>query len=157
MDFLQSGHLAGKILCPNAKCKAKLGNYYWAGAKCRCWEWVTPVSLINLLDVETALKRWFWDNRDSAFIGRRWTRYYEPSARTGDLYVTRLYTRIITLFSVTAHEGTEDSLRCGITWHTLRAERMGYQHNGLSSHLEISPPVITGEFFVLITMLINRC
>lgn len=42
--FLQSGQLAGKIMCPNKKCGAKLGNYDWAGVCCSCKEWVTPVS-----------------------------------------------------------------------------------------------------------------
>jgi dual specificity phosphatase 12 len=41
--FLESGELAGKIICPNKKCNAKLGNYDWAGVKCSCKEWVTPV------------------------------------------------------------------------------------------------------------------
>jgi len=40
--FLEDGQLAGKILCPNAKCGAKLGNYDWAGVHCSCGEWVTP-------------------------------------------------------------------------------------------------------------------
>jgi dual specificity phosphatase 12 len=35
--------MAGKILCPNERCKAKLGNYDWAGIACGCKEWVTPV------------------------------------------------------------------------------------------------------------------
>jgi dual specificity phosphatase 12 len=43
--FLESGQLAGKIICP--KCSAKLGNYDWAGVCCSCnSEWVTPVRLI---------------------------------------------------------------------------------------------------------------
>ncbi|KAM6503338.1 hypothetical protein JOM56_000281 [Amanita muscaria] len=29
--FLGAGEVAGKILCPNKKCGAKLGNYDWAG------------------------------------------------------------------------------------------------------------------------------
>jgi len=41
--FLQEGKLAGKILCPNERCKAKLGNYDWAGVACGCKEWVIPV------------------------------------------------------------------------------------------------------------------
>ncbi|KII87806.1 hypothetical protein PLICRDRAFT_176572 [Plicaturopsis crispa FD-325 SS-3] len=40
--FLASGQLAGKIVCPNQKCGAKLGNYDWAGVCCSCKEWVTP-------------------------------------------------------------------------------------------------------------------
>lgn len=43
--FLESGQLAGKIICP--KCSAKLGNYDWAGVCCSCnREWVTPVRCI---------------------------------------------------------------------------------------------------------------
>ena len=42
--FLKDGLLSGKIICPNPRCKAKLGNYDWAGAHCGCKEWVTPVS-----------------------------------------------------------------------------------------------------------------
>jgi len=41
--FLEEGRLAGKILCPNKKCVAKLGNYDWAGQCCSCKEWVVPV------------------------------------------------------------------------------------------------------------------
>ena len=42
--FLEQGHMAGKIICPNKKCGAKLGNYDWAGVCCSCKEWVVPVS-----------------------------------------------------------------------------------------------------------------
>lgn len=41
--------MAGKILCPNKKCGAKLGNYDWAGVQCSCKEWVVPVSVIAKL------------------------------------------------------------------------------------------------------------
>lgn len=41
---LSSGAVSGKILCPNEKCSAKLGNFDWAGVLCSCREWVTPVS-----------------------------------------------------------------------------------------------------------------
>ncbi|KAG8832152.1 hypothetical protein FRC17_001904 [Serendipita sp. 399] len=43
MTFLGDGSSTGKILCPNERCKAKVGNYDWAGVKCSCGEWVTPV------------------------------------------------------------------------------------------------------------------
>ena len=43
--FLEQGHMAGKIMCPNKKCGAKLGNYDWAGVCCSCKEWVVPVRL----------------------------------------------------------------------------------------------------------------
>jgi hypothetical protein len=42
--FLADGAVAGKIACPNEKCRAKLGNFDWAGVMCSCHEWVTPVS-----------------------------------------------------------------------------------------------------------------
>ena len=41
--FLEGGQLAGKIICPNQNCGTKLGNYDWAGVRCGCKEWVTPV------------------------------------------------------------------------------------------------------------------
>ena len=41
--MLANGELAGKIVCPNKKCGAKIGNYDWAGVCCGCKEWVTPV------------------------------------------------------------------------------------------------------------------
>jgi dual specificity phosphatase 12 len=30
------------LLCPNAKCKAKLGSKQWQGTQCSCGAWVTP-------------------------------------------------------------------------------------------------------------------
>jgi hypothetical protein len=44
-SFLEQGLIAGKILCPNGRCAAKLGNYAWAGVRCGCKEWITPASL----------------------------------------------------------------------------------------------------------------
>ncbi|KAG9313375.1 hypothetical protein JVU11DRAFT_5692 [Chiua virens] len=44
--MLASGALSGKIVCPNKKCGAKIGNYDWAGVCCGCKEWVTPVDEI---------------------------------------------------------------------------------------------------------------
>ncbi|KAG2041134.1 hypothetical protein BDR03DRAFT_947110 [Suillus americanus] len=49
--FLESGQLAGKIICP--KCSAKLGNYDWAGVCCSCNnEWVTPGFCIHRSKVD---------------------------------------------------------------------------------------------------------
>ncbi|KAG2143057.1 hypothetical protein DEU56DRAFT_793264 [Suillus clintonianus] len=49
--FLESGQLAGKIICP--KCSAKLGNYDWAGVCCSCnREWVTPGFCIHRSKVD---------------------------------------------------------------------------------------------------------
>ncbi|KAF5357003.1 hypothetical protein D9756_006485 [Leucocoprinus leucothites] len=50
--FLQDGHLSGKIICPNKKCGAKLGNYDWAGVCCGCKEWVVPGFCINRSKVD---------------------------------------------------------------------------------------------------------
>ncbi|KAF8636906.1 hypothetical protein AX17_003157 [Amanita inopinata Kibby_2008] len=50
--FLEAGEIAGKIICPNKKCGAKLGNYDWAGVKCGCKEWVVPGFCINRSKVD---------------------------------------------------------------------------------------------------------
>ncbi|KAI0002579.1 hypothetical protein BJV74DRAFT_765196 [Russula compacta] len=50
--FLQEGQLAGKIVCPNKKCGAKLGNYDWAGVCCNCKEWVVPGFCIHRSKVD---------------------------------------------------------------------------------------------------------
>ncbi|CAE6419977.1 unnamed protein product [Rhizoctonia solani] len=50
--FLENGQLAGKIICPNPKCGAKLGNYDWAGVSCSCKEWVTPGFCIHRSKVD---------------------------------------------------------------------------------------------------------
>lgn len=50
--FLSAGSLAGKIICPNTKCGAKLGNYDWAGVCCGCKMWVTPGFCINRSKVD---------------------------------------------------------------------------------------------------------
>ncbi|KAF8174097.1 hypothetical protein BJ912DRAFT_66559 [Pholiota molesta] len=53
--FLSEGQLAGKIICPNKKCGAKLGNYDWAGQCCGCKEWVTPGFCINRSKVDEVI------------------------------------------------------------------------------------------------------
>ncbi|TFK89292.1 hypothetical protein K466DRAFT_652194 [Polyporus arcularius HHB13444] len=50
--FLEQGHMAGKIMCPNKKCGAKLGNYDWAGVCCSCKEWVVPGFCIHRSKVD---------------------------------------------------------------------------------------------------------
>jgi len=50
--FLSGGQLSGKIICPNKKCAAKLGNYDWAGVCCGCKQWVTPGFCINRSKVD---------------------------------------------------------------------------------------------------------
>ncbi|KAH8602211.1 protein-tyrosine phosphatase-like protein [Bisporella sp. PMI_857] len=39
---LEQGLLSGKLECPNAKCKAKLGQYAWQGMRCSCGAWICP-------------------------------------------------------------------------------------------------------------------
>ncbi|KAG6812879.1 hypothetical protein H0H92_015807 [Tricholoma furcatifolium] len=55
-SFLSAGQLAGKIVCPNPKCGAKLGNYDWAGVCCGCKEWVTPGFCINRSKVDEVVR-----------------------------------------------------------------------------------------------------
>lgn len=50
--FLESGQMAGKIVCPNSKCGAKLGNFDWAGVCCGCKQWVTPGFCISRSKVD---------------------------------------------------------------------------------------------------------
>jgi len=50
--FLETGDIAGKIVCPNKKCGAKLGNYDWAGVCCGCKEWVVPGFCISRSKVD---------------------------------------------------------------------------------------------------------
>lgn len=53
--FLENLEMEGKIICPNKKCGAKLGNYDWAGVCCSCKEWVVPVSLgLLVLSIDSA-------------------------------------------------------------------------------------------------------
>ncbi|KAG5654417.1 hypothetical protein H0H81_002606 [Sphagnurus paluster] len=54
--FLSTGVMAGKIVCPNTKCGAKLGNYDWAGVCCGCKEWVTPGFCINRSKVDEIIR-----------------------------------------------------------------------------------------------------
>lgn len=50
--FLGDGEMAGKIVCPNKKCGAKLGNYDWAGVRCNCKAWVVPGFCIHRSKVD---------------------------------------------------------------------------------------------------------
>ncbi|THV01954.1 hypothetical protein K435DRAFT_792901 [Dendrothele bispora CBS 962.96] len=49
--FVEPGK-SGKIICPNKKCGAKLGNYDWAGVCCGCKEWVVPGFCISRAKVD---------------------------------------------------------------------------------------------------------
>ncbi|KAJ2933914.1 hypothetical protein H1R20_g3153, partial [Candolleomyces eurysporus] len=51
-EFLKKGEVSGKILCPNKRCKAKLGNYDWAGVGCGCGQWATPAFCLNRSKVD---------------------------------------------------------------------------------------------------------
>lgn len=92
--FLEDGQLAGKIVCPNKKCGAKLGNYDWAGVCCSCKEWVTPVRLSVLCPLTLSYRlisfiffcSAFVDDRDSASTARKSTRLCE--ATSSYVYVT---------------------------------------------------------------------
>jgi dual specificity phosphatase 12 len=44
-SYLEGGDISGKILCPNPRCKAKVGNFAWTGMHCSCHDWVVPVCL----------------------------------------------------------------------------------------------------------------
>jgi dual specificity phosphatase 12 len=74
--FLETGALAGKIVCPGKKCGAKLGNFDWAGnrkfnlllpslivqssltcascisSECSCGAWVCPGFALNVSRVD---------------------------------------------------------------------------------------------------------
>ena len=78
--FLENGSMAGKILCPNQKCKAKIGNYDWAGVQCGCKDWVVPVSTGRVLSIPGSLIDHPVFCRDSASPETR-------STRSGDLGV----------------------------------------------------------------------
>ncbi|GAA5965403.1 hypothetical protein JCM3765_004886 [Sporobolomyces pararoseus] len=50
--FLETGELAGKIVCPGKRCGAKLGNFDWAGNQCSCGAWVCPGFALNVSKVD---------------------------------------------------------------------------------------------------------
>jgi len=50
--LLGEGQMAGRIICPNEKCNAKLGSYDWAGVQCGCGHWVTPGFVIARAKVD---------------------------------------------------------------------------------------------------------
>jgi len=41
-----------KLLCPNPKCKAKLGEITLSGRKCSCGKWVAPAFQVNKGNVD---------------------------------------------------------------------------------------------------------
>lgn len=51
-DQLETGVLGGKLMCPDAKCQAKLGNFDWAGLQCSCGAWVVPAFSIAASKVD---------------------------------------------------------------------------------------------------------
>jgi dual specificity phosphatase 12 len=40
------------LLCPNARCKVKLGSRLWQGTQCSCGAWVTPAFKVLLSRVD---------------------------------------------------------------------------------------------------------
>jgi hypothetical protein len=51
-DWLPLNNNEGKILCPNEKCRTKLGSWSWSGMACNCTAWVTPCFLITSSKVD---------------------------------------------------------------------------------------------------------
>ena len=41
------GPLSGALTCPTPRCRAKLGTFDWAGAKCGCGVWVVPAFCVG--------------------------------------------------------------------------------------------------------------
>jgi dual specificity phosphatase 12 len=39
---LERGELAGRLECPNEKCRVSIGRYAWQGFECSCGVWVVP-------------------------------------------------------------------------------------------------------------------
>lgn len=37
-----SESIEGKLVCPNARCAARLGSFNWSGTQCSCGSWVVP-------------------------------------------------------------------------------------------------------------------
>lgn len=80
--FLQSGQLSGKIICPNEKCRAKVGNYDWAGVCCGCKEWVTPVSAVIIASIILHITDQHINYRGFVSIDPRWTRFWSNERRS---------------------------------------------------------------------------
>ena len=51
-DWLPLDNNEGKILCPNEKCRTKLGSWSWSGMACNCTAWVTPCFQITSSKVD---------------------------------------------------------------------------------------------------------
>jgi dual specificity phosphatase 12 len=49
--------VCGKLLCPNAKCGARIGSWKWDGAQCSCGAWLTPALQIIKARVDQPMKR----------------------------------------------------------------------------------------------------
>ena len=87
-SFLEEGQLAGKIICPNKKCSAKLGNYDWAGVCCGCKEWVIPVREQEVCRESLLTPRLF--SRDFVLTDLKLTRLYDIFTQwTEHLYYIR--------------------------------------------------------------------
>mmetsp|Transcript_20371 Transcript_20371/g.25719 ORF Transcript_20371/g.25719 Transcript_20371/m.25719 type:complete len:203 (-) Transcript_20371:160-768(-) len=42
----------GKLICPNGRCKARVGTYKWVGSQCSCGSWVAPAIQIPMSKVD---------------------------------------------------------------------------------------------------------
>lgn len=56
--------IEGKLICPNAKCGARLGNFNWSGSQCSCGSWVVPAIQVVARKVDRKGRRrqkgWWW-------------------------------------------------------------------------------------------------
>ncbi|RHY08671.1 hypothetical protein DYB37_002431 [Aphanomyces astaci] len=56
-EWMDEASLAeGKLLCPVAKCNARLGSFGWSGSQCSCGTWVTPSVQFTKSRVDVKLK-----------------------------------------------------------------------------------------------------
>lgn len=49
---LQTGALAGKLICPKKGCSSKLGYFDWSGLPCSCGTWITPAFSLQKAKVD---------------------------------------------------------------------------------------------------------
>eukprot|EP01069_Polyplicarium_translucidae_P008114 Polyplicarium_translucidae@DN3187_c0_g1_i10.p3 len=53
MKWMQdTGRTEGRLLCPNARCQAKLGHFSWHGEKCDCGAWNNPAFQVHRSKVD---------------------------------------------------------------------------------------------------------
>ncbi|KAG0645931.1 Tyrosine-phosphatase yvh1 [Hyphodiscus hymeniophilus] len=54
---LEQGLLAGRLECPNSKCRGQLGRYAWQGMRCSCGVWVCPAFSLQKGRVDEVTKK----------------------------------------------------------------------------------------------------